>query len=84
MQLLWHKKAWEEYLEISQTNKALLKKTNSLISSIMRNSDECIGKHEMLKGNLKGYRSARIDKQHRLVYKVNRDSIEILQCWGHY
>ena len=51
MQLLWHKKAWEEYLEISQTNKALLKKTNSLISSIMRNSDECIGKHEMLKGN---------------------------------
>ena len=46
----------------------------------MRNSDECIGKHEMLKGNLKGYRSARIDKQHRLVYKVNSDSIEILQC----
>ena len=46
----------------------------------MRNSDECIGKHEKLKGNLKGYCSARIDKQHRLVYKVNNDSIEILQC----
>lgn len=42
------------------------------------------GKPEPLRGNLFGFWSLRIDKEHRLVYRVYEDGIEIAQCRGHY
>lgn len=49
-----------------------------------RNPFEGIGKPEPLKENLKGLWSRRIDKEHRLVYFIDGDSLVILQCKGHY
>ena len=41
---------------------------------------------ELLQGNLKGFVSRRINKQHRLVYQVyeNEKVIKILKMWTHY
>ncbi len=41
---------------------------------------------ELLQGNLKGFVSRRINKQHRLVYQVyeNEKIIKILKIWTHY
>lgn len=43
-----------------------------------------IGKPEKLLGNYTGCYSRRITHEHRLVYKIEDDSICILQCRFHY
>jgi toxin YoeB len=55
-----------------------------LITDIQSDPFKGIGKPEPLKGNYKGFWSRRIDDEHRLVYKVSDDSIEIYSCYGHY
>ncbi|EFU81905.1 Txe/YoeB family addiction module toxin [Mobiluncus curtisii] len=43
-----------------------------------------LGKSEPLKGELSGCFSRRIDEKNRLVYRLRGDTLEILQCRGHY
>lgn len=42
--------------------------------------------YEELKGNLTGYYSSRINRQHRIVYRVNesKKEIYIIRMWIHY
>jgi Txe/YoeB family toxin of toxin-antitoxin system len=40
--------------------------------------------YEILSGDMKGYYSRRINVQHRIVYRVNNDVVEISECWTHY
>ncbi len=51
---------------------------------MQRHPFEGIGKPEPLKGDLSGYWSRRIDGEHRLVYAVQDDRIDIIQCRRHY
>ena len=46
-----------------------------VIDSIKINPFEGIGKPEALKGNYQGYWSRRINDEHRLVYKVEKDCV---------
>jgi toxin YoeB len=83
--LEWQSEAWSEYLELQQVNKGKLKKVNSLIKDIMRNGYNCTeGKPEMLKGNLSGYASVRIDKKNRLIFSVSEHEVTIIACGNHY
>ena len=75
-------RAWEEYLYWQETDKKILKRINLLLKDIIRNGNEGIGKPEPLKYR-EGW-SRRIDNVHRLVYQISDESIEILQCKGHY
>ncbi len=77
-------KAWEEYCYWQTQDKKTLKRINLLLVDIQRNRFEGIGKPEPLKENLSGYWSRRIDDTNRLVYKINNEQIEIIQCKGHY
>ena len=44
-----------------------------------------IGKPELLKNGLSGLWSRRINKEHRIVYKITSDNtLEILSLRGHY
>ena len=81
---LWHDKAWAEYLEWQNQDKKTLKKINGLLVDIDRNGYNCIGKPEPLKGNLSGYWSVRIDKRNRIVFRIDGNILEILQCGTHY
>lgn len=65
-------------------DKAGLKKLNQLIRECQRHPFEGTGKPEPLKGNLSGYWSRRIDREHRLVYRISLDCLEIIQCRYHY
>ena len=67
-------------------DKKTLKKINKLIFDIMRNGAlGGKGKPELLKGDLSGYYSRRINEKDRLVYKiVNNDIVEIYSCKDHY
>lgn len=80
----WDDEAWEDYLYWQTQDKKTLKRINALILDIDRNGYTGIGKPEPLKGNLSGYWSRRIDDVNRLVYRIQGDRIEILQCRTHY
>ena len=80
--LIFAEKAWEDYLYWQETDRKMLKRINVLLRDIVRNGNGGIGKPEPLK-HRDGW-SRRIDNIHRLVYQLKDDSIEILQCKGHY
>ena len=65
-------------------NQKLVFKILELINDIQNNPFQGLGKPEPLIGNYKGYWSRRINEEHRLIYKVSDDFIEIFSCYGHY
>ncbi|GAA4802067.1 type II toxin-antitoxin system mRNA interferase toxin YoeB [Olivibacter ginsenosidimutans] len=75
---------WEDYLHWQNTDKSLLKKINGLLKEIEGTSYAGSGKPEPLKYNLSGWWSRRITLEHRLIYRIDNDSIIILQCRYHY
>ena len=76
--------AWEDYLSWQKEDKKNLRKINELIKVIQRTPFEGIGKPEPLKYDLAGLWSRRIDREHRLVYKVESDELFIYSCRFHY
>ncbi|MCK7577118.1 MAG: Txe/YoeB family addiction module toxin [Chromatiales bacterium] len=75
---------WEDYLHWQQTDKAMLRKVNPLIQAIRREPFGGIGQPEPLRHDLRGYWSRRITDEHRLVYFVAGDTVDVLQCRYHY
>jgi toxin YoeB len=84
MEVAFLTQGWEDYLYWQSHDKKVLKKINSLLKDIARNSTEGIGSPEALKHNLAGYWSRRITLEHRLVYRVHENQIRVLQCRYHY
>jgi toxin YoeB len=76
--------AWEQYAWWQTNDRKMIKRINALIDDIMRNGHEGIGKPEPLRGDLSGFWSRRIDHEHRLVYRVIDDSVQVLACRYHY
>ena len=84
MKKLFSDDAWEDYLYWQATDKSVMKKINTLIKEIERTPFEGSGKPEPLKFNLSGWWSRRINLEHRLVYKIENDTVIISQCRFHY
>jgi toxin YoeB len=84
MKLSFLEDAWEDYLYWSQADKATLKKINQLIKDCMREPFSGIGKPEPLKFDMSGCWSRRITSEHRLVYRIEGDTLVIIQCRYHY
>jgi toxin YoeB len=84
MILSWAEQAWEDYLYWQQTDKKTLKRINTLIKEVKRQPFDGVGDPEPLKHNWSGYWSRRIDREHRLVYKIEDNRLIIAQCRYHY
>ena len=84
MKLVFAENAWEDYLYWQKSDNKLLKRINTLIKKIQREPFEGIGKPEPLKHALSGYWSRRINDEHRIVYKIDSDSILVAQLRYHY
>ena len=84
MKLIFSENAWNDYLYWQKTDKKNLKRINLLIRDIQPIPYEGIGKPEALKHGLSGYWSRRINDEHRIVYKVENDSVFIAQLRYHY
>jgi toxin YoeB len=84
MKRVFHERAWEDYLHWQQTDRELLARLNTLIKECCRTPFSGIGKPEPLRGQLSGWWSRRISKEHRLVYHPHEDSLLIAQCRHHY
>lgn len=81
---IWSDQAWNDYLYWQNQDRKILKRINQLIKDIERNAYEGIGKPEPLKYELQGFWSRRIDEEHRLIYRIQEDRIEIASCRLHY
>ncbi|MBS9775502.1 MAG: Txe/YoeB family addiction module toxin [Fusobacterium sp.] len=65
---------------------ALKRNIQNLLGLIKINPFQTPPPYETLIGDLKGYYSRRINKQHRLVYEVIEEekTINIISMWTHY
>jgi toxin YoeB len=84
MRLIFSERAWEDYQFWQRTDPKLLARLNALIKECERSPFQGIGKPEPLKGRLAGWWSRRLTQEHRLVYRVNEDALQISQCRYHY
>lgn len=84
MIISWAEKAWDDYLYWQSIDRKTLKRINALLREISRQPFEGIGDPEPLKHQWAGYWSRRIDRKHRLVYKVTAENIIVVQCRYHY
>ena len=66
--LAWGSKAWRDYLDWQSQKKKTLKRINRLIENTLNDPFGGIGKPELLKEDLSGFWSRRIDETDRLVY----------------
>jgi len=65
-------------------NRAVLVKLSALLEELAEHPFTGTGKPEPLKQDLSGMWSRRINKEHRLVYEVEEDTVFIHSAKGHY
>ena len=82
--IIFSRNAWDEYVSWQNEDKKILRKINSLIRDIQSSPFDGIGKPEPLKYDLAGLWSRRIDREHRLVYRVEETDVFIYSCRYHY
>ena len=84
MKLIFAEQAWEDDLHWQATDRTLLQRIHALIKETSRTPFEGTGKPEPLRHSLSGYWSRRINDEHRMVYKLDGDSLLIAQLRYHY
>lgn len=82
--IIFQKRGWNDYLFWQDNDRAMLRKLNALLKDCLRTPHKGIGQPEPLSGDLSGFWSRRIDREHRLVYRVVNERLEIAQCRYHY
>lgn len=84
MKIIFSEIANKQFEYWKKHDKKVVKKITELLEAIVQSPFQGIGKPEALKHDFHGYWSRRITKEHRLVYKVSENSIQILTCQYHY
>ena len=88
MRRVFRSAAWADYVQWQADDTALLTRINLLIGESLRHPFTGTGRPEPLKRNLTGWWSRRINREHRLVYRVtgtdDSQALEILSCRYHY
>lgn len=67
-------------------DKTVLKKIEKLLNELMEHPTTGTGQPEMLKHDLTGLYSRRINKKHRLIYSINEKviTVYVLSAYAHY
>jgi len=85
MEIVFSPKALEELQYWRKSgNVKVVERIKLLIEAIQKQPFEGIGKPEALKHNFSGYWSRRITSEHRLVYKIENNTLFIAQLRFHY
>ena len=79
MKLVFAELAWEDYLYWQKQDRKMVDRINKLIEATARDPFVGIGKPEPLKHAFAGIWSRRINDEHRMVYRVIGDQLEIAQ-----
>lgn len=84
MKIQFTEEAWKDFEWFLDKDKRIVKRIRELLKDIGRHPEEGIGKPEWLRFQLSGCWSRRITKEHRLVYKVDKDVVVVISCRYHY
>ena len=84
MKIVFWPTAWDDYLRWLDEGGKTLDRVNVLLKECLRDPFRGTGKPEPLGGNLSGWWSRRINREHRLVYRVtgkgDGQALEVAQC----
>ena len=89
MNLEFTETGWKDLVYWIETDLKTVARINDLIKSIKRDPSRGIGKPEPLRYEFKGCWSRRINREHRIVYKIEgiknkKQRCIIMQCRYHY
>jgi toxin YoeB len=88
VKLVFTSAAWANYVQWQTEDPIVSARINLLIGECMRHPFTGTGRPEPLKRNLTGWWSRRINREHRLVYRVSgsgdAQALELLSCRYHY
>jgi toxin YoeB len=76
--------AIEDMVYFAKSQPKLLSKIANLLESISKTPFEGIGKPEPLKHGFEGCWSRRVDQEHRLIYFIKDEVIQVISFKGHY
>ena len=82
--IVFERGAFEDFTAWATDDKGIYRRIVALILDILREPFTGLGKPEPLRHELQGYWSRRINDEHRLVYKVEKDAVTIVSCKYHY
>ncbi|MEO8716649.1 MAG: Txe/YoeB family addiction module toxin [Burkholderiales bacterium] len=83
-QVRWTRQALADLAHWDRSDRRVASRVRQLVSQIEQQPFAGIGKPEPLRYEWSGYWSRRITREHRLVYRVEGDSVYIAQCRFHY
>ncbi|MGB9089074.1 MAG: Txe/YoeB family addiction module toxin [Pseudomonas farsensis] len=75
---------WDDFEHWRTNDQKIHAEICRLIGECMRTPFDGLGKPEPLKGDLSGYWSRRITKEHRLVYYYGAGTLTVIACRYHY
>jgi toxin YoeB len=88
VKIVFSSQAWDDYVHWQSEDPKLLTRINDLLKECRRDPFRGTGKPEPLGGNLTGWWSRRINREHRLVYRVagkgEAQALEVAACRYHY
>ena len=85
MNIQFSERAWEDYTHWQKYDRKFVKKINALWVDISRDDPyEGLGKSKPLKHAFSGFWSRRITDEHRLVYRISGNIIQLAQLRYHY
>jgi len=84
VKIVFDEDAWEDYLYWEKADRRVVQCINALIDDIQRAPFQGIGKPECLKHALVGHWSRRLTGEHRIVYRITGDELQIAQLRYHY
>ncbi|HWZ03843.1 MAG TPA: Txe/YoeB family addiction module toxin [Mucilaginibacter sp.] len=85
MEIILYKDAKKDFEYWKESgNKVIQKKIQELFTDMKKHPFEGIGKPEPLRHELSGKWSRRINQEHRIVYAVSENTINVYSLKGHY
>ena len=84
MRLVFDPQALEHLRFWTETDRRKALKILDLIEATLKSPFQGIGKPEPLRFDLAGAWSRRIDQEHRLVYRAEKDELRVMSCRYHY
>ncbi len=84
MEIRFSNEGFEDLNYWKKNNPQMVNRIKKLLENILESPYEGIGKPEPLKYGLSGFWSRRINQEHKLVYRVKDEIIEVISCRYHY
>ena len=83
-EVYWTSQAERDREHWQKHDRRILARIDRLMEDVLEHPSSGIGKPEPLRYEWSGYWSRRITGEHRLVYRVEGDTVFVAQCRFHY